>query len=158
MHTCQKKNPGKLFLIMVELILVPLILSRVLVRTGMAPRIEPIKGAITNWSFFILTYTIVGLNRDVFLNQPASLMPVALIALASTFLLGWGIERLGRFFQVRPQALISLVLLGTLKNYGLAGGLALALFSKETAVPATVSTVFMIVYIIWLGFKSRWRA
>jgi bile acid:Na+ symporter, BASS family len=151
-------SPGKLILIMLELILVPLVLSRVLVRTGMASRIEPVKGAITNWSFFILTYTIVGLNREVFLSQPSSLMPVALIALASTFLLGWGIERLGRFFQVRPQALISLVLLGTLKNYGLAGGLALALFSKETAVPATVSTVFMIVYIIWLGFKSRWRA
>ena len=36
-----------------------------------------------------------------------------------------------------------------------AGGLALALFSKQTAVPATVSVIFMIVYIIWLGFKRR---
>ncbi len=149
--------PGKLFVIMGELILVPLVLSRILVRTGVAPRIEPIKGAITNWSFFILTYTIVGLNREVFLSQPVSLIPVAFIAVASTFLLGWGIEGLGGVFRVRPEALISLVLLGTLKNYGLAGGLALALFSEETAVPATVSTVFMVVYIIWLGFKRRGR-
>ena len=49
----------------------------------------------------------------------------------------------------------SLVLLGTIKNYGLAGGLALTLFSKDTAVPATVSTIFMTVYILWLGFKSK---
>jgi BASS family bile acid:Na+ symporter len=49
--------------------------------------------------------------------------------------------------------LTSLVLLGTLKNYGLAGGLALAIFSKRTALPATVSVIFMIVYIIWLGYK-----
>jgi hypothetical protein len=33
--------------------------------------------------------------------------------------------------------------------------LALALFSKQTAVPATVSVIFMIVYIIWLGYKRR---
>jgi BASS family bile acid:Na+ symporter len=54
-----------------------------------------------------------------------------------------------------PKTLISLVLLGTLKNYGLAGGMALALFSEKTSVPATVSSVFMIVYIIWLEYKKR---
>jgi len=149
--------PGKLLLIMVELILVPLILAQILVRTGLAPRIEPFRGAITNWSFFLITYTIVGLNRDIFISEPLSLLPVALIALASTFFLGWVIGRLGSLFKVQSEALISYVLLGTMKNYGLAGGLALTLFSRETAVPATVSTIFMIVYIIWLGFQSRWR-
>jgi len=57
--------------------------------------------------------------------------------------------------RIESETITSLVLLGTLKNYGLAGGLALALFSKRTAVPATVSVIFMIVYIIWLGFKRR---
>jgi len=51
----------------------------------------------------------------------------------------------------------SLLLLGTQKNTGLAAGLALALFSDQTAIPATVSTIFMIVYIIWLSFKRRFR-
>jgi BASS family bile acid:Na+ symporter len=148
-------EPSKLFIIMVELIIVPLIVSRILIGTGMAVRIEPVKGAITNWSFFLVSYTIVGLNRAVFLEQPLSLFPVALIALASTFFLGWVIEKLGGLFKIDPKTLTSLVLLGTLKNYGLAGGLALALFSKRTAVPATVSVIFMIVYIVWLGFKRR---
>jgi BASS family bile acid:Na+ symporter len=43
-----------------------------------------------------------------------------------------------------------------MKNYGLAGGLALTLFSTQTSVPAAVSTVFMIIYIIWLNVKRRW--
>ena len=47
------------------------------------------------------------------------------------------------------------MLLGTLKNYGIAGGLALTLFSRKTALPAAVSSVFMIVYIIWLDLKKR---
>ncbi|OGP88880.1 MAG: hypothetical protein A2156_02455 [Deltaproteobacteria bacterium RBG_16_48_10] len=148
-------HPVKLFMIMVELILLPLVVSQVLVRTGASKRIEPFKGTITNWSFFVVTYTIVGLNRQVFLDYPLSLLPVGIIAIVSTFLLGWVIERIGRLLQIQPQTVTSLVLLGTIKNYGLAGGLSLALFSTQTAVPATVSTIFMIVYIAWLGMKSK---
>lgn len=147
----------KLITIMGELIFVPLILSRILLRSGMSRRIEPVKGAITNWSFFLVTYTIVGLNRGIFLNEPLSLLPAALIALASTFLLGYVIEGMGRIFRVDPKKITSLVLLGTLKNTGLAAGLALTLFNEKTAVPATVTAIFMIVYIIWLSFKRRWH-
>lgn len=150
-------EPAKLLTIMAELILLPLILSRILIWTGMAARIEPIKGAMINWSFFVVVYTVVGLNREVFLGRPLSLLPVVAIAAASTFLLGWIIERMGFLFRIDPDTVISLVLLGTLKNYGLAAGLSLALFNEKTAVPATVSAVLLIVYIIWLGFKRRWR-
>ncbi len=148
-------HPATLFIIMMELILLPLVVSQVLVRTGASKRIDPFKGTITNWSFFVVTYTIVGLNRQVFLDRPLSLLPAGLIALATTFLLGWAIEKIGRLLRIDPPTVTSLVLLGTIKNYGLAGGLALALFSKQTAVPATVSTIFMTVYIIWLGMKVR---
>jgi bile acid:Na+ symporter, BASS family len=150
-------NPVKLLIIMVELILLPLVVSQILVRTGASQRIDPYKGTITNWCFFVVTYTIVGLNRQVFLDQPLSLLPVGLIALATTFLLGWGIERMGKLLRIDSATVVSLVLLGTIKNYGLAGGLSLALFDTQTAVPATVSTIFMTVYIIWLGIKSRGR-
>jgi len=149
-------DPFKLILIMMELILIPLISSRILIRIKMDSFLNPVKGAITNWGFFLLTYTIVGLNRELILHNPLSFLPVALISVASTFLLGWGIEGVGKVFRLQPKILTSLLLLGTLKNYGLAGGLALALFSKKTAAPATVSAVFMIVYIIWLEFKGNW--
>ena len=95
------------------------------------------------------------LNRQVFLDRPLSLLPVAVIATASTFLLGWAIKGIGRVFRIQPGTVTSLILLGTIKNYGLAGGLSLALFSSDTAVPATVSTIFMTVYIIWLGFQMK---
>jgi BASS family bile acid:Na+ symporter len=148
-------EPIKLFTILVELIMVPLVLSRILVLTGVAAKIEPLRGTITNWSFFVVSYTIVGLNRAVFLGHPLSLIRVALVALGSTFLLGLVIEKVGDLFRVDKETLTSLILLGTLKNYGVAGGLALALFSKQTAVPATVSVIFMIIYIIWLSLKRR---
>ena len=148
-------SPSKLILIIIELILAPLVFSRILLRVGLDSRLESVKGPITNWGFFLVSYAIVGLNRETILSHPLSLLPAALIAVASTFILSWIIERIGKYFRVEPKTLVSLVLLGTLKNYGLAGGMALALFSEKTSVPATVSSVFMIVYIIWLEFKKR---
>jgi bile acid:Na+ symporter, BASS family len=147
----------KLITIMVELILLPLAFSRLLRWSGAVKKLEPIKGALTNWSFFLVTYTIVGLNRNVFLSDPLSIAPVALIALASTFLLGFGIEIIGRLVGLDRKKVVSLVLLGTQKNTGLAAGLALTLFGDKTALPATVSTIFMIVYIIWMSLKGRWK-
>jgi len=148
-------SPLRLMTIVLELIVAPLVASRVLLAAGLAGRIEPYKGAVTNWSFFIVVYTVVSLNRDLFVHHPLTLVPVAGVAVASTFVLGLIIERLAPLLGASGQRTTSLVLLGTLKNYGLAGGLALALFDRQTAVPATVSTVFMIVYIIWLGLRKK---
>ena len=149
-------DPLKLITIIIELILAPILFSRLLIMTGIARLIEPIKGDITNWSFFLVSYTIVGLNQQVFLTQPLSLLPVAMISVASTFVLGWIIELFGKIAHLDKKKTISIVLLGTLKNYGLAGGLALSFFDTKTALPSTVSVVFMIIYIIWLEFKKKW--
>jgi BASS family bile acid:Na+ symporter len=52
-----------------------------------------------------------------------------------------------------------MVLLGTSKNAGLAAGLALTLFGRETAVPSTVQTIFMLIYVILLDLrKSQLRS
>jgi BASS family bile acid:Na+ symporter len=148
-------DPGKILTIMLELILLPLVLSRVLLWMGWAKRLEPAKGTIINWSFFLIVYTIIGLNRDLFFGRPAALIPPALIALASTFILGLAIERISQLWKVDPPTITTLVLLGTHKNTGLAAGLALSLFSEKTAVPATITTIFMLVYMIWLSFRRR---
>ena len=149
-------QPMDILIIVVELIIAPFVLSRILLWKGIDRVVAPIKGGITNWSFFVVVYTVVGLNHDVFIHRPLSLIPVAIIAVLSTFLLGLIIEWVGKAKQLDRGKTTSLVLLGTLKNYGLAAGVSLAFFSKSTALPATVSTIFMIVYIIWLGFKRRW--
>jgi len=59
---------------MVELILLPLVCSRVLLWTGWAKKLEPWKGTLTNWSFFLIVYTIIGLNRQLFFEKPGALI------------------------------------------------------------------------------------
>ena len=140
---------------MFQLIVIPLALSRILVHTGAASRIAPVKGTLTNWSFFLVVYTVVGLNRGVFLSQPSSLIPAAAITVTTTFLLGYVIERAGRLQRVDPKKVISMVLLGTSKNAGFAAGLALTLFGRQTAVPSTIQTISMLSYVIFLDLKTR---
>ncbi|MHB8769538.1 MAG: bile acid:sodium symporter family protein [Syntrophales bacterium] len=147
-------DPLKLLLIILELIVLPLALSRLLIQRGLKQRIEPYRGTVTNWSFFVVLYTMLGLNRDIILGQPLTLIPVASIAVAAMFVLGLLIDWVLSLFHIPRETRTSLVLLGTLKNQGMAGGLALALFSQEAALPAAVSTVVMTGYIIWLDFKA----
>ncbi len=148
-------SPLKVLVIIAELIVMPVILARLLIWTGLSRIINPVRGTITNWSFFLITYTIVALNQKVFITQPLSLLPIAFIAFSGTFLLGWIVETAAKKLHLAQDVTVSIVLLGTLKNYGLSGGLALSFFDQRAAIPSTVSVVFMILYIIWLEYRKR---
>ena len=147
----------RLLITMFELILIPLIISRILIHTAIDARIITLKGTLVNWSFFLIVYTVVGLNREFFLSQPSTLIPTAVITFVCTFLLGYVIERAGLFLGINPKKVTSMVLLGTSKNAGFAAGLTLALFDKQSAIPSAINTIFMILYIITLDLKNTGR-
>jgi BASS family bile acid:Na+ symporter len=146
---------GQILSLLVQLILLPVFLSRVLLRTGLAARIAPVRGALVNWSFFLVIYTIVGLNRGYLLAAPPAIAPLLLLGLLSTFGLAALLRLGGRAAGLAGDRVTSVVLLGTLKNYGVAGGLALTLFSPRAALPAVVVSTVMIVYVLWLGHSGR---
>lgn len=145
-------QPERLLITLGELIAAPLVISQILRRTGIATKVERYRGTIVNWSFFVVVYTTVGLNQDAFLGQPLTLLRISIIAFISTFVLTFLIDRLSRFLGVNKPNRISLILLGTRKNYGLAAAIALALFSPRTAIPATIAMAFAIIHFIWLTF------
>ena len=147
-------DPFKLLIAIFVLIVLPLAVSRLLIQRRLKGRIEPYRGTITNWSFFVVLYALVGLNRDIILGQTLTLLPVALIAFSTSFILGFLIDWVLSLFHIPKDTRTSLVLLGTLKNQGMSGGLALTLFNQETAIPSAVSTMIMIGYIIWLDFRK----
>jgi len=149
-------DPYKILMIFLELIVLPLAVSRLLIRKGWNTRIESSRGAVTNWSFFVALYTMVGMNHNVILSQTSTLLTVMSISIITTFVLGLLIDWVCSLFHITRDTRTSLVLLGTLKNQALAGGLALTLFAHEASLPAAVSSMVMILYVIWLDFKKRW--
>ena len=150
-------DPCKLIRIMLLLIVLPLILSRLILYFNWQDRIAPYRGLITDWGFFVVLYSMIGVNRDLIFSKPLMVLPIAGVVLISTFLLGFVIEKTGVFLRGDQKNLISLILMGTLKNQGIAGGLAIALFEKEAALPSAVYSIFMIVYVMWLDWRRRFQ-
>jgi bile acid:Na+ symporter, BASS family len=150
-------EPGKLVVIMLELIVLPLILSRMIIYLNFHKQIAKYRGVITDWSFFLVLYTIIGLNRKLIFSSPQMIMPIAMIFFISFFLLGYFIEKVSSILKIDQKDAVSMTLLGTLKNQGIAGGLAISLFSREAAFPAAVSSIVMILFLIWLDIRKKWR-
>ena len=148
-------NPVDLLLILAQLVLLPIVVSRILLYTGWAQRVNRWRGPITNWSFFTVLFTIVGLNRQAFFGEFTILFKIAVIAIVISFVLGEVIERLTRAWRIDRETGISLILMGSMKNYGLASGILLALFSERAAMPATICAVFGILRFMWLGFRYK---
>ena len=148
-------DPYDLLKILVLLIMLPLILSRFLLVFKLQARIEPVRGLLTDWGFFIVVYTMIAVNRDLIFAKPLLLVPVAIVVFIATFVLGFVVAKTAALMGVARENIVSLVLLGTLKNQGIAGGLAIALFAGETALPSAVYSIFMIIYIMWLDWRKK---
>jgi bile acid:Na+ symporter, BASS family len=146
--------PGVILLV-VELIIMPLALSRLAIDKDWDRISEPYEGIINDWCFFIVFYALAASSSYLIFSRPLDVLFIAAIAVASTFLLGYAIVKVGAFYHVPKDKITSLLLLGTLKNYGLAGGIALTVFNKEAALPATIFIVFMFAYELWLKHEMK---
>jgi BASS family bile acid:Na+ symporter len=147
----------RLIITMVQVIIVPLIVSRILILLELDTSISQVRSPLINWSFFLVIYTTVGLNHQVIVSNPLSLIPSALLAFVTTFLLGTILDRGGRLLRIDPKKNVCITLLGTSKNAGFAAGLALTLFSREAAIPMTVQTILMLAYVIYFDFSRARR-
>ena len=148
------EDPYKLLQIMLLLIVLPLILSRLILYFNWQEKLSSVRGFMTDWGFFIVLYSMIGVNRDLILSNPFTVFSVAVISFCTTFVLGSVIQRICAFCRIDKKNMVSLLLLGTLKNQGIAGGLAISLFEKEAAIPSAIYSIFMIIYIMWLDWRK----
>lgn len=148
-------DPVRLLVILGQLVVLPLVLSRVLLVSGLGRRMERWRGPVINWCFFLVVFTIIGINREVLLTNPEASVRIAIIAVATNFALGYGIEYAARLLGMDRRTGISWLLFGTKKNYGLASVIALTLLGKTAAIPGAVFVVFATLHFVWLGFHLR---
>jgi BASS family bile acid:Na+ symporter len=148
-------NPVELLALLGQLIIIPLVASRILLLTGLMRRIEIWRGTVVNWSLFIVLFTIIGLNRQVFFGQFETLIRIIIIAFTVTFVLGYAIQLTAKMLHISQATGISLILIGTLKHYSLAGVIGLTLLSEKTAIPGAVCIVFAVLHMVSLGFRFK---
>ena len=151
-------NPVEIIITILVLIAVPVVASRILIFTGLNQRIDKYRGTMVNWSFFFILFTIIGLNREAFFSQFDVLLRLSIIAITTTFILGHIIELIARALHIDRATSISFLLIGTMKNYGLAGAIALTLFTERASIPGSVCLVFAVLRTLWLAFYFKKRA
>ncbi|MCD6453605.1 MAG: hypothetical protein J7K77_04910 [Dehalococcoidales bacterium] len=148
-------SPVKILITLVELIVVPLAISRLLLRKGLASNITKWRDPVINWCIFIVVFTIIGINRQVFFSYPSTLLKITLIAAVTTFGLGQAIELVTRRLHIDRATTTSLMLMGSKKNTGLASVIALAFFGERAVIPVAITTLFSTLYTVWLGFYLK---
>jgi len=99
-------DPYKLFRIMLLLIILPLILSRMILYFNWQTKIAPVRGLLTDWGFFIVLYSIIGVNCNLIFSRPLTIVPVACVVFATTFVLGWAIQKISIIFKVDKRNII----------------------------------------------------
>jgi BASS family bile acid:Na+ symporter len=148
-------NPTRLLLILVQLIVIPLAVSRLLLSRGLAQNVIKWRDTAINWTLFTTIYIIVGLNRQVFFEHPGILFWVIMITIALTFGLGHAIDFIARRLNIDRSTRISWIVMGTRKNTGLASVIALAFLGERATIPAAVLAIFAVLFIVWMGFYFK---
>ena len=110
---------------------------------------------MVNWGFFLVIYTIVGLNRDIFLEEPGTLLSMTAVAFIAIFILAEIVNRVSRRLGVGKADRISLMLLVTRKNGGAAGAIALIFFDPRAAMPVAVMTAISVLHFVWLNWWAK---
>ncbi|GAH36886.1 unnamed protein product, partial [marine sediment metagenome] len=73
----------------------------------------------------------------------------------ASFGLSYAIELIAKVFHAGQETIISLILVGAMKNFGLASGILLTLFSERATIPTSIMTVFFLSRTLWLGFHFK---
>ena len=150
-------NPLDLFITMVQLVLVPLLISRLLLWQPIKPTVEKVRGKIVDWGFALIIFTAVGLNRQVFFSNFDILLLVSLVLFLGIFGLGWIFELFSRKLGVKAPVSMTQNLLVTIKSSGFAVVTALTLFGEEAAIPSAVMAVFVLAYLLYLSIRKELR-
>ncbi len=140
-------NPFAILKIMILLIVVPFAISRLLLLKQVKQTTINHRGRIIDYGFFLIIYTSVGLNSEAFYNNYFLLSSIFLAFIIIMF----GIAKIfGLFLQKSntKEDVISKKLLFSVKSSGFAVVTAIDTFGIEAAIPATVMSVVVILYLL----------
>lgn len=148
-------SPFKIVILLAELVIIPLIISRFLRHPKTLPFFEKYRGKITNWGFFFVITPIIGLNRNVFFTDPLILLNTALVLFIGMFVLAFVYQKIMQKTSMQAPIIISSSLLLTIKGSSFSAVTAFTFFGAKSALPSAVLSVFVVVYIILFSYLNK---
>ncbi len=151
-------NPLKIFNIMVQLIIIPLIISRFLRHPKVLPTVEKYRDTVIKWGFFLVITPIMGMSSSVFFSEPGVVLIMSVILLISMYLLGFLYHIIMARSGANRGMIISSTLMMTTKSSAFSAVAAFTFFQGEPmiALPSAVVSVFVTLFIIVYSAFLRW--
>jgi len=147
-------SPFEILKIMLMLIVLPFIFSRFLLTKKLEPITVKQRGRVIDYGFVLIIYTSIGLNSDVFYDNYFLLLSIFVVFSAIMFGIG---KIIGKYLQKSHsnEDILSKKLLFSIKSSGFAVVTAIDIFGVEAAIPATVLSIVVVVYLlVFISFKN----
>ncbi len=143
-------SPLMIMQIMVQLIIIPLIISRFLRHRKTLPYAQKSAGTVTKWLFFLIIAPIIGMNRDVFFQEPYMVLKVAAVFVITMFLLAGAYNYVMAKNNTNKALIISSTFVMTIKSAAFAAVVSTRFFQDDpvVAMPAAVLSIFIILFAI----------
>jgi BASS family bile acid:Na+ symporter len=152
-----KIEPLKLISVLIQLIVIPFLVSRLLLKWKGFQQIKVNLDMVVNLAFFLIIYVVIGMNRSTFLSHFDVLILVSSIAFLRTFVSGHLVDLFFRLVSRDRERRMTYVLFGSFKNLGLAAAIAIFFFNERAAIPAAVTSPFELIFFVWFNyFQKRW--
>jgi BASS family bile acid:Na+ symporter len=148
-------DPLKLLSVLIQLILIPFIASRLLLKWKFFHRVKGEMNIFVNLGFFVVIYIVIGMNRSTFLSHFDILALVSSIAFLRTFVSGYLVDLLSKLIGIDRERRMSYVLFGSFKNLGAAASIAIVLFNERAAIPSAVTIPFELIFFVWFSYFQK---
>lgn len=148
-------SPKEIIFILVQLIIIPIIISRFLRLPRPKPFFDKYRGKMTNWGFFFVIAPIIGINRNLIFLDPKNLALVVLVLIVGMVALGMVYQFLAWKTGMPNGRMIATTLMLTIKSSAFAAVTAYTYFNEKAALPSAVMSIFVVLYFIIFPYVNR---
>ena len=152
----QKQIPiGYLLWQFTLMLILPLIISRFIRFKKAQNFLAKSRGRIIDVTFFILIYIVIGLTRNVFLNNLFEIVMPVIILLIMFFPIIWIFENIMKRLNICDSDQKSYTLMFVVKNNGVSALLALLIVGPNAAIPSAALSVILLIFLLLFLNKHR---
>jgi len=144
-------SPTSLFRTILLLVLVPFAFAQLINASPLKPQVARWRGQVINWGFFVVIFTVVGVNSAVFTSQPRVLAALSVPAVASSFGIALMVNLVGKRLGVPHATRMSWMLMSSIKTSAFAAAIGLSMYGQEASIPGAVFSAWYALYFIYLG-------
>ena len=151
-------NPAAILKIMVQLIVIPLIVSRFLRHPKVLPAVSYARDTVIKWGFFMVIVPIMGMSASVFFSEPGPVLVISAIFIFTMYVMGFGYHIIMDKLGFGRPFLISSTLMMVTKSSAFSAVAAFTFFRTEpmVALPSAVVSVFVTLFIIFYSLFLKW--